>query len=80
MRMSSKSECWAVYQKVLRGQQASVRVICEQSEWDAMEKENPGVFPLVRGWIRNEVEAERLAREKPLANEPGVAEQAPPSK
>jgi hypothetical protein len=66
MIASADTGFWAVYQKVLRGQEKSVRVVCEQSEWDQMEKENPGAFTLVRGWIRSEAEAERLAREKPM--------------
>ena len=58
---SSVNGPWAVYQTTLRGKQTVMHVVCEQREWDVMEKAQPGSFPLVRGWISSEAEAERLA-------------------
>jgi hypothetical protein len=37
--------------------------VCSQSEWDAMDAGQPGHHTLLRANIRNEAEAERLARE-----------------
>jgi hypothetical protein len=37
--------------------------VCEQSEWDEMERVQPGYHTLVRAGILNEQEAESLARE-----------------
>ena len=41
---------------------AGGRAVCEQSEWEEMEKARPGYHTLVRSGITNEGEAERLAR------------------
>lgn len=67
---ASVSGPWAVYQTTLRGKQVVMRCICEQREWDVMEKAQPGCFPLIRGWITSESEAERLAREAPAPASP----------
>ncbi len=37
-------------------------VVCEQGEWDEMERRRPGFYTLVREGIANEAEADRLAR------------------
>jgi hypothetical protein len=39
-----------------------MNVVCEQAEWDAMERDQPGRYKLVRSGIMSEVEAELLAR------------------
>jgi len=39
--------------------------VCEQGEWDEMERGRPGHHELIREGIANEPEAEQLARESP---------------
>jgi hypothetical protein len=52
---------WVVYEKQMPGK-PKVTVMCEQSEWDALELTQPNPCTLVRAGITNEGEAERLAR------------------
>jgi hypothetical protein len=52
---------WAVYLMTLHNK-PSMRAVCEQSEWDKMERIRPGYHHLIRGNIASEVEAELLAR------------------
>jgi hypothetical protein len=72
MILSSNVGPWAVYQTTIRGKPTLMRVICEQSEWDKMEKGQPNGHSLIRGWIQSEAEAERLAREAPPSDEKKV--------
>jgi hypothetical protein len=53
---------WVVYLKAVAGSAEGIRYICDQSEWDELYRAKPGKFTLVRERIRNEGEAERLAR------------------
>jgi hypothetical protein len=39
-----------------------VNVVCEQGEWEAMQREQPGLHALVRAGIGSEEEAEKFAR------------------
>jgi hypothetical protein len=55
---------WVVY-KMNRAGPLGPSAVCEQSEWDEMEREQPGYHTLIRAGITNEPEAERLARESP---------------
>ena len=55
-------ESWVIYRATLRGQAGGPNAICEQAEWDAMEREQPGFHTLIRSGIASEGEAERLAR------------------
>jgi hypothetical protein len=57
-----KAEAWVVYQMTLHGKQLAGNAVCRQSEWEAMEAQQPGCYTLVRSGILNEGEAERLAR------------------
>jgi hypothetical protein len=62
---TEKKVLWVVYRTTLRGKQgksATMNVICEQGEWDAMELAQPGQHTLVQAGITSEGEAERLAR------------------
>jgi hypothetical protein len=56
------AESWVVYRTPVKGISAGVRGICEQAEWDEMERAKPGVNTLILAGIGNEGEAERLAR------------------
>jgi hypothetical protein len=53
----------------IRGNPSIVRVVCEQREWEQLDKTHPGTYSLVRGSITSETEAERLARE-PVTGQP----------
>ena len=53
---------WVVYTAPMKGQAEGVRAVCDEREWAAMEGARPGFFTLVQGGIKNEGEAERLAR------------------
>ena len=53
---------WVVYKMTLHGKTNQMNAVCEQSEWEAMELARPGYHTLVRAYITNEVEAEKLAR------------------
>jgi hypothetical protein len=53
---------WVVYKKTILKVPEGMNAVCEQSEWDAMERARPGYHTLVRSGITNEAEAERLAR------------------
>jgi hypothetical protein len=52
---------WVVYQTLIKGE-AGPRAVCEQAEWEVMERDRPGLHTLVRAGIASEGEAERLAR------------------
>jgi hypothetical protein len=56
---------WVVYKMNVGGNVAGPNAVCEQGEWDEMERARPGHHALVREGIANEGEAERLARESP---------------
>jgi hypothetical protein len=53
---------WVVYKMTIHKQPEGMNAVCEQSEWDAMERARPGYHTLIRSGIANEAEAERLAR------------------
>jgi hypothetical protein len=53
---------WVVYLSADDRKSAGTRAVCEQGEWDEMERNRPGYHTLVRAGIANEGEAERLAR------------------
>ena len=52
---------WVVYEKQMPGK-PKVTVMCEQSEWDALQLTQPNNCTLVRAGITNEGVAEQLAR------------------
>jgi hypothetical protein len=62
MSKAEKVEAWVVYRMTLQGNANGMNAVCEQGEWDAMERERPGYHHLIRAGIANEGEAERLAR------------------
>jgi hypothetical protein len=62
---AGKTVLWVVYRMPMppkQGQPVAVNAVCEQSEWDAMERARPGYYTLIRGGITDETEAEKLAR------------------
>ena len=66
MRKSDQAAAWAVYRKTAHGKVSQLGgqgTVCEQSEWEEMERDNPGYHTLVRANIASEPEAEALARD-----------------
>ena len=63
MRNKEKIASWVVYTTDATGKiGGGVNVVCEQSEWEEMERARPGHHTLVRDGIASESEAEKLAR------------------
>jgi len=62
MRKSEPCELWVVYKMAVPKQPDGMNAVCEQSEWDAMARDQPGLHTLIRAGIANEAEAELLAR------------------
>ena len=62
MRNTETSELWVVYRMTIHGKPTGMSAVCEQQEWDTMERVQPGRHTLVLAGITNEGEAERLAR------------------
>jgi hypothetical protein len=56
---------WVVYKMTVHGKLEGPNAVCEQAEWDEVERVKPGYHTLIREGIANEAEAERLARESP---------------
>ena len=61
-RSSQQIESWVIYQMVSKGVAAGAHAVCEQVEWDAMERQWPGRQFLIQAGIDSEGVAERLAR------------------
>ena len=57
-----ESVSWVVYLMTMHKQPEGVRAVCEQREWEEMERSRPGYHTLLQAGITNEGEAERLAR------------------
>jgi len=62
MKKAHWNESWVVYQSAVRGEPTGPNAVCEQDEWEALERANPGHNRLIQSGIRTEGEAERLAR------------------
>jgi hypothetical protein len=59
---TEETRFWVVYRMALPGKRPGANAVRPQSEWDAMERAQPGYHTLVRAGIASEAEAERLAR------------------
>src|SRR5437867_246518 len=55
------STSWVVYVMTMHNAEGR-RAVCEQSEWEQMERDRPGYHTLVQSGITSEAEAEKLAR------------------
>jgi hypothetical protein len=62
MRKLEQDESWVIYQVVNKGVVVGPNSVCEQDEWEALERLRPGVQPIVQRGIASEGVAERLAR------------------
>jgi hypothetical protein len=60
--MSDQDESWVVYLMTLPNKPDAMRAVCEQAEWEEMERVRPGYHKLLQSGIRSEREAELLAR------------------
>ena len=67
--MPETFETWVVY--LMTGKKTNgMKAVCEKTEWDAMEKANPGQQHLIQEGITTETEAELLARGESGATKP----------
>ena len=66
MRKNQECMSWVVYRMTIHGKPSGQHAVCEQGEWEAMERVQPGYHTLLLGGITNEGEAERLARSTPV--------------
>jgi hypothetical protein len=57
-----RPQSWVIYQAVLGGEATGPKGVCEQAEWEAMERAKPGSTFVVQSGIADEGVAERLAR------------------
>jgi hypothetical protein len=71
MTKSERPKLWVVYRMTIHGKPTGMSAVCEQAEWEAMERAQPGYHTLVRAGIANEGEAERLARSNLARGETG---------
>jgi hypothetical protein len=62
--MTERTITWVVYLMTIHGKTSGTSAVCEQGEWDVMERARPGYHTLVQTGIINEGEAERLARRR----------------
>ncbi len=62
MRKLERDESWVIYQTVSKGVVTGPNSVCEQNEWEEMERLRPGAQSLVQQGIASEGVAERLAR------------------
>jgi hypothetical protein len=62
MRGSYEATTWVVYETPATAKKSTMKVVCEQGEWDQLTLDKPE-FTLVRSGIKNEGEAEQLARD-----------------
>jgi hypothetical protein len=73
MRKLEQDESWVIYQLISRGAVSGGNAVCEQAEWDEMERIKPGAQSLVQCGIASEGVAERLARGTSGDSKPRVA-------
>jgi hypothetical protein len=66
MRKTKERITWVVYRMTIHGKPSGQHAVCEQGEWEAMERFQPGYHTLLLTGITNEGEAERLARSMPV--------------
>jgi hypothetical protein len=69
MRKAKAPAGWVVSRVAVHGKPGEVRAVCEQGEWDEMERQQPGHHKLIKEGIASEAEAEALARAGVVAAE-----------
>jgi hypothetical protein len=70
MRKTEQNMSWVVYRMTIHGKASKLNAVCEQGEWDAMERVQPGHHALIQAGIASEAEAEKLARSIPVESDP----------
>lgn len=55
-------ESWVIYQLVTKGEVTGPNGVCEQADWEKMERIKPGGTVVIQQGIADEAVAERLAR------------------
>ena len=55
--MSERNESWVVYLLTLHGKATGRSAVCEQGEWEELQRACPGDHILVRSNITTETEA-----------------------
>ena len=63
--MSPNPSTWVVYEKLLHQESTGQNAVCNQAEWEEMERARPGRQNLIKIGIATESEAERYARSGP---------------
>ena len=54
MRKFEQDESWVIYQAVIKGVVSGPNAVCEQAEWEAMERAKPGCTWVVQSGIATE--------------------------
>lgn len=57
-----RRESWVIYRAVIKGEVAGPNGVCEQADWEAMERAKPGGTVVIQAGIADEAVAERRAR------------------
>jgi hypothetical protein len=81
MSKTEKVVSWVVYRMTTHGKPNRVNAVCQQDEWEAIERARPGYHTLILAGITSEGEAERLARKIPLdgdTSKPPKSQALPP--
>jgi hypothetical protein len=63
--MMPNANTWVVYERLIHKQDTGPNAVCEQSDWDDMERIRPGSQNLIKAGIATEQEADRYARNGP---------------
>jgi hypothetical protein len=70
MRKTEELVLWVVYRKVVHKVSLGGVAICEQTEWDEMQRTQTCAHLLIEEGIESEVAAEKLARSQPGVTPP----------
>ena len=62
MRKTLAATSWVIYQMTIRGKDERMYAVCEQREWDEMDRIQPGFHTLVQAGFTSEADAEKIAR------------------
>jgi hypothetical protein len=62
LNKARQAESWVIYRDVVDGEVSEAHGVCEQAEWEAMERATPGGTFVIQSGIADERVAEQLAR------------------
>jgi hypothetical protein len=63
--MTPHANTWVVYEKFVHRQDTGQNAVCEQRDWEEMERIRPGSQNVIMAGIATEQEADRYARNGP---------------